>query len=422
MEQLENISDLEKLLKKLPLHEMRKEKERLFYARLAEAEKQEERSEYLDSARARFSFGRKFAFAFSSALLLLIAVTGFSLLPNVTNGNPLYPVKKAEERVELAFSREPISKINTHLRFAGRRLEELEVLFSGNPELLRLISTAKAHELGENIDPRIEATLHDYFYETSEASVAVSNIYTTEEIAEALEKIEQAEEKHIKYFEKLIARGAEITKPLLNETLSSIEEHQAEVVAKKTETVLKRREGLEKFMVKVTSASAIREKLLQSQSAEEKAAHAEAAETGEIRAARAAINVENRKERAEAEFQKAQRVFESFKEEKQKQASPKLEKLEIFVGEKLDEAAQALSENKYGKVFGLSRATEAMLQNFQAETWLEAPAGVKPMDVMPNVEPTDKTRTVEPVDKVILPKPLPEEEKEETDEDETDVS
>lgn len=344
--------DLEKLLQALPQYQMSKKKELVFYAKLMKLARDKKRLEQKDAREERiglpfWNLRRTFAFATFGIFALFIATVGFSLSPKVTRGHFLYQIKQTEERAELAFARDPLSRVSAHMRFAGRRLSELEALFKGNPELLRLISVAKAHEKSEIIDPRINETLDDYYRETSAATKEIPKIQEPEKAVQALEKVEIAQEKHVKKLEILLPKASAVGRMIVAEVLVTVEEHRTEIIEKKIEVIRKREEGEKKVEVSVKSVEEIA---------------AEVRKEPEAALAR----FEKREEQAKEEFEHAKTSLEKLKQKfvKTEEKAEEATKFEAFVDQRLKEAEKALSEGNFGKVSGLSRASTNMTNRF----------------------------------------------------------
>jgi hypothetical protein len=62
----------------------------------------------------------------AASLVLLLGGTALAASQKSQPGSFLYPVKLATEKLELALVKEPYAKTQAHLKFASRRLEELE--------------------------------------------------------------------------------------------------------------------------------------------------------------------------------------------------------------------------------------------------------------------------------------------------------
>lgn len=351
-------SDIENLLRSLPLYERAKDKEKLFYARLRElaARKEEE----FEAEKSRFAFfsGFRHAFAFASVavILLFVATIGFSLSPKVTRGHFLYGVKRAEEGVELAFARAPLSRVNTHLRFASRRLDELEELFKGNPELFRLVSLAHAHLEDSELDPRIHETLHDYYAENTKAAKEIVKIEEVPVVTKALEAIERTQEKHVEKLENLLPKVAEVAKPVIVEVITVVEEHQTEVIEKKVEVARKQGEGKEKVVISLTPIEVVVEKI------KEKPLTLIETERA-VREEKAKEELGKAKER----FLGIQAALEEVVKEPKVTLSPEVSRLPSFMEEKLREAEEAFDGGDFTKVRGLSKALETFSEEFHRE-------------------------------------------------------
>jgi len=73
----------------------------------------------------RFTPWRPAIVGFATLLILLLTVAGVAAAGNAIPGDPLYPVKRLHESVQLTLTDDAISRAELHADFAERRVDEL---------------------------------------------------------------------------------------------------------------------------------------------------------------------------------------------------------------------------------------------------------------------------------------------------------
>lgn len=83
---------------------------------------------FISSQKIVVSFGRPLMASLAGVALLLSGVSVMAVSRKTVPGNILYPVKIAEEKVQLSFASSVEEKIQLETRFAGHRIDELNRL------------------------------------------------------------------------------------------------------------------------------------------------------------------------------------------------------------------------------------------------------------------------------------------------------
>lgn len=334
-----NENRVEKILRQMPQFERDKKAERIFFEKL-------HRMAGIEPTHGWFEWPR-LAFAGSlAALFIFVSGTVWAYQSSVTLGHFLYPWKKAAERIEIAFASTPLQKVDAHLRFSDRRLDEARFLIQQNPSLAWLFQTAKAHGDEIHLDTKEEIfladTLADMRREVSLASEIVETAMSAvEDVQKALVKIEAATDRHIEKLEQLEKQTSKNTQAIVKKIAREEDDHLSSVLDAKDEVDEARGKKLERVQIKLLKREMKREK---------------------------------RHEQAKEELQKTLELFRSLPQKEQKDLS-----------EKMDRAKEAFESGKFGRVKGLSKALENRMENMerkmekerQAEEPAEEPAKEK---------------------------------------------
>ncbi|MBI2638009.1 hypothetical protein HYW83_00255 [Candidatus Peregrinibacteria bacterium] len=334
-----NENQVEKILGHLPQFERSKKAERVFFEKLHRIAAQKTKIEAAETRSEasgwfswpRLSFARLSLAGSLAALVLMTAGTVWAYQPSTTRGHFLYPWKQAAEKIEFAFSRTPLQKIDAHLRFSDRRLSEAENIIAKNPSLAWLAPAARAHEGEIHLETEEEIflaeTLEDMRKEVSAASEIIEvKISKPADARKALEKIEVAAERHVEVLSKIEKKSEEKIKKIVKRIVDEEDEHLAVIV--------EAREA-----VKAAEARKESKVTIQFKKREEK----EEKRGGDKEKHEAKL--ENRAEEAKDEFKEVFEFFEKLPEEKKKELQ-----------EKMERAREALEEGKFGRTKGLSRA------------------------------------------------------------------
>lgn len=313
---------VEKILKQLPVFERSKKAEQVFFEklhRMADLQKVTQ-----PAARNWFAWPR-LAFAGSLAtLFILVSGTVWAYQSSVTRGHFLYPWKKAVERAELAYASSPLQKVDAHLRFSDRRLDEAHSIIQQNPSLAWLFQTAFAHGDEIHLDTEEEIflaeTLTDMRSEVSQASEIVETAMSkVEDVQNALIKIETATDRHLESLDQLEKQTSKNTQAIVKKIAQEEDDHLASVLDAEDEIEEARGKKLEHVQIKLLKREMKREQ---------------------------------RHERAEEELQKALELLGSLPEEEQKDFT-----------EKMERAKEALESGKFGRVKGLSKALKNSMEH-----------------------------------------------------------
>lgn len=311
---------VEKILKRLPQFERSKKAEQAFFAKLHRMAKIEH------PIRGWFSWPR-LSFAGSLAtLFILVSGTVWAYQSNVTRGHFLYPWKKAVERMELASASSSLQKVDAHLRFSDRRLEEARSIIQQNPSLAWLFQTAFAHGDEIHLDTEEEIflaeTLTDMRSEVSQASEIVETaISALEDLQKALSKIETATDRHLESLEELEKQTSKNAQAVVKKIAQEEDDQLAKVLDAQDEIEEARGKKLERVQIKLL---------------------------------RRELKRQQRSEQAQEALQKTLRLFESLPQEERKDLS-----------EKMERAKEALESGKFGRVKGLSKALKSRMENME---------------------------------------------------------
>lgn len=327
-----NEQELEKLLKTLPKFERSAQAEAKFFKKLESAILQRKIAQETENGEQKTAIGwlrwPKLALAGSfAAFILLVGGTFAAYQPTVTRGTFLYPWKQAGERVELAVAFTSLQKVDAHVRFSDRRLEEAENIIAKNPSLAWLAPKVSAHEGELHLDTEeavyLAETLADMRQEISLASEIVEvKISQPAEAEKALAKIEVAAQRHVEVLAKMEEKGEVTVKEIVKRIAEEEDEHLA-VVVEAREAV--KAAGIRKEpRVMIQLKKQVKE-----------------------------LKLEDRKEQAQQELKEAFEFFEKLPEEKKKDLQ-----------EKMERAREALEEGKLGRTKGLSRAILNEIERF----------------------------------------------------------
>lgn len=268
---------LEEMLKSLPQFQMSKKADKMFYAKLNTFVKENFEEEEAPPARSFFAFPR-LAFvkvasfgrinslaslrlglvgAFAS-LLLVVGGTVWAYQPSTTRGKLMYPWKQTAEKVELAFAFSNLQKVDAHLKFSDRRLEEAQNIIGKSSSLAFLLKTAFADEgeveLSKEEQKNLEETLEDMRDEVTKASEIVETRLTAPEKAQkAIERIKTASNKHIETLNNLERRAAKEAKELVRLVADNEDERLAALIPAHEEIkqALEKRERQVKLIINV---------------------------------------------------------------------------------------------------------------------------------------------------------------------------
>lgn len=306
---------IEQLLKQLPHYERNSKAEAVFYRKLQAS------SEGLgEGKKMRFFAWPRFAFATGLVAVLLLTVgTVFAYQPSVTRDNFLYPLKQTAEKIELASAFSEMDKIDAHLRFSDRRLEEAQNIILENPSLSFFVPAALAHEgevhLSSESAINFADTLADMHMEVSLASEIVeTQIVEPYEADQALTRIENATDRHIIVLKKFSDHPAVEVRTIV-EDVSGDEDASLAAMVEAHETV-------KHALAKKDTSVKVQLKM-------------------KLRAERKA----KREDQATEELNQTQKAFDQLTDDQKKEFS-----------KKIDMAKEALANGKFGRTEGLSRA------------------------------------------------------------------
>ncbi|MBI4994103.1 hypothetical protein HZC21_00455 [Candidatus Peregrinibacteria bacterium] len=350
---------LEKLLASLPRFEISKQADKKFYAKLnaLAEEKFEEQREAL-TRPSFFSFPRLakgaalwrgvnslaslrlgLAGAFA-ALLLVVGGTVWAYQPSTTRGKLMYPWKQTVEKVELAFAFSDMQKVDAHLKFSDRRLEEAQNIVGKSSSLAFLLKTAFADEgeveLTDEEQANLEATLEDMRSEVTKASeIVVAREIAPEKASQALERIEKTSNQHIETLNNLERRAAKEAKTIVRLVADNEDERLATVMQAREEV----KQALEKRERKIKLIINVRRERLEDLKDQ--------------------FNDELRRQRIETAKQQFAQTMEHFEN------LPQIIKTE-FTAE-IEKAKQSLETGRFGMAEGLSRVVEMREMRFKLQ-------------------------------------------------------
>lgn len=170
--------------------------------------------------RARPGTGRRrAAVALLAAVMLLTLGSGSALAASADTkpGDALYGVKRASERIALALRLSPESKASLHLKFAERRIDEIDALAAEGKDVTDLAAD---------------------FAEALEAAAGDAKTSKT------LTKILERTQKHIAHLNEILDRVPEQAQNGLEKAIERAEEHEERTEQRRTEQKQKdEREG-----------------------------------------------------------------------------------------------------------------------------------------------------------------------------------
>lgn len=150
----------------------------------------------ITSAPSRRGRRRVVVAAVAAVLLLTLgSSSAFAAAQGANPGDALYGVKRASERIALAMRRSPESKAALHLRFAERRLDEIDVL------------------VGKGRD--VDALVNDFEAELEAAGVAATD--------PMLAKIRQRTQRHIAHLTAILSTAPESARAGLERAIENAE-------------------------------------------------------------------------------------------------------------------------------------------------------------------------------------------------------
>ena len=237
MENLEK--QLKKIFKKLHKKAERTDSMWLSQTRL-DLQKHMKENPVQKTASVRSRIGSLFAkpMAVVSAILIFLLAGGGTAMAawSAAPGDILYPIKLASEKVTIVLSANEESKAELHMKYADRRLEELEQI-SMDPDVARNTDSAVLDRVVENMESHI-VKIGEYLETPSEPRHIA-------EVALAVAEFTQEQEESIKRIEM---QSSEIILPILP-TVRQINDDQKQKV---TQTLYVAREILEENNTKDT--------------------------------------------------------------------------------------------------------------------------------------------------------------------------
>ena len=338
---------LEKLLTSLPKLQISEKADKKFYAKLNALARErffEEETSAL-TAPSFFNFLRPTSLrlglvgAFAS-LLLVVGGTVWAYQPSTTRGKLMYPWKQTAEKVELAFAFSDMQKVDTHLQFSDRRLEEAQNIVGKSSSLALLLQTAFADEgevelTGEE-QKNLEATLEDMRSEVTKAGEIVETRVTAPEKAKlAIARIENASNQHIETLNNLERRAAKKAKTIIRLVADDADERLTAVMQAREEInqALEKREQTVKLIINMR-----RERLSELKNQ---------------------FNDESRQHRLEE-------VRQNFTETMQRFEVMPLDVKQEFTAE-IEKAKTSLEMGRFGMAEGLSRVMEMREMRFKLQ-------------------------------------------------------
>ncbi|MEK7528753.1 MAG: DUF5667 domain-containing protein [Patescibacteria group bacterium] len=348
--------NFEKQLEQLPSFEIRKRKELLFFAKLFLLHFKkiiQSSSNFLLSLNP-FYMGRIFKSGVVVAAVFLVLGTAFSYNAGITRGHFLYPLKRAGETVRVMSTFDAGQRVDLHLDYSGRRLDEVRTLLNGSsgsmfsaasaqsetPEVTDVTdedATAEDVVFSDETVAAVEETVSEVVEATEDAMETVDEDMTDPtEVSEALDTIEEAQEEQLDELSDLSEDAPVEVTEAVDQAVDDTAENLGEVVAAGEAVDEALEEGAEEVDVDLETG-------------EEDVADDEEEEPSEKQA------------RAEAELVEALATFESFKAALEASGFDN-EKSDKFVGkveDKLAAAQAALADGNYGKAYGMLKAAQA---------------------------------------------------------------
>jgi len=210
-------NNIEKLLHDLPRFNRSQRADDVFYEKLnGFAEASDESASFFGLFVRRFAFG-----TVALALVAFFATATVSYRSDVVHGNFLYPLKEYGERVELAFAFSAEGKVNAHIRFSDRRLEEANSIISRYPAGMSFIPVAVASNfsainLNDEDAKNLDLTLSDMHAEIAAALDVAGTSEMEDDITEkVIAKIETAVERHVQALDGMEKRTGDGTKNII---------------------------------------------------------------------------------------------------------------------------------------------------------------------------------------------------------------
>lgn len=272
---------------------------------------------YPETARAPrlgiFSWPRLAASFIAAIIFLFTGLTALAYRDSVTPESALYGIKRAAEKIELALAFGDQNEIDAHLKFSDRRLNEAENAVKRETKMRVLSEMRKAVEES--------ARLTEERIENSEAA----------EIA--LAKIESRTEAHVERLNLLMEKFSNDSRDAFERFAGEEDDALARAVEARERATAARENKIEKFRVRFMERE------------------------DAFLATEAAPTEKKRGEKAGEEFNKALSMFNALPEEEQ-------EKFE----EKIQMAADALKDEKFGRAKGLSWALQNRMENLPHRT------------------------------------------------------
>lgn len=277
----------------------------------------------------------------SFAVLLLVVGTTFMFQPGVTRGDALYPIKQAAESMELFFTRSPLSRVNTHLKFADRRMEELKLLLGARREA-GFISTAYAQGAAASALTEtpamnaVSATLADMVNSTESAMQTAEAITNPQDAKTALSSISQAQGAQVQALDILTKGAPAETQLMLEQAALTTATNQAEVVEVKVAVDEIVQSGQTNVTIEFDDEDGDEDD---------------------------SENLKEFKEDAEEEIKEAQEKIEKAKRELAKASAPDAQKLVAHAEDTLAKAVAALAAGNFGEARGLAKASQSLAKN-----------------------------------------------------------
>ncbi len=256
---------LESLLSKLPQYQTRTNLDTKVFAgihRLAVLRNEQAAAQQAPKRESGFSIFRKYVFATGTTFLVLLGgTTAWSYQDTVTYGDPLYGLKRSAEKIELSFANKPIDQVQTHIRFANRRMAELENLLDGTnkPGVTAFwIQTAYAYTSNTHVTAGAQANISRTVTDMQSSIGQATNIIETNDLPvteaeQALITIEHATDDHVTRLGRFTETAPIEVAPLLT-NFSDEQEHQLSAIVEAIdETKEARRQEISRVKVNLTS-------------------------------------------------------------------------------------------------------------------------------------------------------------------------
>lgn len=238
-------NDIEKLLHDLPRFNRSQRADDMFYEKLnGFVEDSDESAGFFGLFARRFAFG-----TVALALVAFFATATVAYRSDVVHGNFLYSLKEYGESMELAFAFSAEDKVNAHIRFSDRRLEEANSIISRYPAGISFIPVAFAENFSainlNNEDAKnLDLTLSDMHTEIAAALDIAGTFEMEDDTAEkVIAKIETAVERHVQALDGMEKRTEDGTKNIIRKVSDGQKGFAAKVkdVKEKAKTKLQER-------------------------------------------------------------------------------------------------------------------------------------------------------------------------------------